>query len=571
MTIPILLAVDDRPDFLERVRLELGRRYGGDYRVEGESSPDEALRRLEAWRSAGEEVIVLLAPVRMETLAGVEFLARAHEIHPHARRVLVVPPGNRSAAKPVLRAMSLGLIDHYVRTPAHSPDEAFHQTLTMLLRDWQRRGTREPEALDIVGARWEPRSYELRDRLERTGLGYRFHTIDSAEGRALAERAGLPDGPFPVVIPMGGEPLANPSDEQVAVAVGARHADDGGVFDLVVVGAGPAGLSAAVYGASEGLRTIVVDRDTIGGQAAASSRIRNYLGFPFGIGGAELCSRALDQAWAFGAETSVLREAVDLRPGGAEHVLAFANGTRIVGRTVVLAMGATYTRLGVPEVEALAGAGVFYGGGTSEAPAMAGRHVFVAGAGNSAGQAAVHLARFADRVTMVVRGATLAASMSEYLIREIEASRNIGVLTHTTIVGARGAGRLEGLVLHHGSSGETRTEAGSALFILIGAEPRTGWLPPDIRRDPRGFVLTGRDLAAIGGEGGPAHARAPLLHETSVPGIFAVGDVRSGSVKRVASAVGEGGVVIQSVHQYLAGQSLAAAASADVPDPAQTA
>jgi thioredoxin reductase (NADPH) len=308
-------------------------------------------------------------------------------------------------------------------------------------------------------------------------------------------------------------------------------------------------LSAAVYGASEGLRTLVVERETIGGQAGTSSLIRNYLGFPFGISGAELTNRALDQAWAFGAETSVLRQATDLRRDGSNYILVFADGTQIISRTVVLAMGASYQRLDIPNLEALVGVGVFYGGGVTEAQAMEGQHVFVAGAGNSAGQAAVHLAKYADRVTMLVRGGNLASSMSDYLVQEIKTTDKIEVWLRTTIVDGQGAQRLEGLVLKDMVSGDTRTVPATALFVLIGAQPRTEWLPASILRDKRGFILTGPDLQS-NEELSPPKPR--LLLETSLPGVFAAGDVRHGSVKRVAAAVGEGGMAIQAVHHYLA-------------------
>ncbi|HEX8362871.1 MAG TPA: FAD-dependent oxidoreductase [Longimicrobium sp.] len=549
MTNPMLLVLGQEPRFTDLLCAELERRYGADYQVACETAG--ALERLAA---VGGRVAVLFAPPRLGDVSGVELLEGARDIFPDARRVLVTGAGPRSADRPVLRAMSLGRIDRHVREPARQGDEAFHRVVSELLDEWQRRQPSEAGAIDLVGERFEPRAYRIRDLLERTGLRFHFHEVDSPEGRALAERAGFPAGPFPVLIPVGGGALANPTDEEAAVALGARHAADEGLFDVAIVGAGPAGLSAAVYAASEGLRTIVVERETIGGQAGASSRIRNYLGFPFGISGAELCSRALDQAWAFGAETSVVREVTGLEREEEGHVLAFSNGSRIAARTVILATGAAYTRLGVPEVEALAGAGVFYGGGVSEAPAMAGQQVFVVGAGNSAGQAAVNLARYAARVTMLVRGESLAATMSDYLIREIEGFQNVEVLLRTTIAGAEGSGRLQGLVVRNRDSGATRMLPGTALFVLIGAEPRTGWLPPEILRDAKGFILTGGDLPAA-----PADGRPPLLHETSVPGIFAVGDARHGSVKRVAAAVGEGGMAVQSVHQHLAHRQRAAA------------
>ncbi len=544
---PIIMVVDDQPHELERVQAELLKRYSADYEVIAESSPESALRRLEALRTAEAQVVILLAAQQLGTMSGIDFLAQAHERYPYAKRVLLISWGNRPQTKPLLKAISLGQLDHYVTRPSYAPDERFHQLITALLADWQHQQRAQPEIVTLIGQRWDARSYEIRDLLQRSGLPYKFYEADSDEGQALLQRVQHVDGPFPVFVRFDGQVLTNPTNEEAAVAVGARHSFEQGVFDLAIVGAGPAGLSAAVYGASEGLRTIVVDRETIGGQAGTSSLIRNYLGFPFGISGAELTNRALDQAWAFGTETSVLRQAIDLRMSGSEHVLVFSNGTEIVSRAVVLAMGASYQRLGIPHLEALVGSGVFYGGGVTESQAMAGQHVFIAGAGNSAGQAAVHLAKYARRVTMIVRGSSLASSMSAYLVKEIETSDNIDVLLHTKIIDGYGGGRLEGLVLENNVSGETQTFDAAALFVLIGATPRTEWLPASILRDKRGFILTGQDLAS---STAPPE-RSPLVLETSMPGVFAAGDVRHGSVKRVASAVGEGGIAVQSVHQYL--------------------
>ena len=542
MTTPTLLAVHDRLAALDLIRRELTGRYATHYEIICEQSPQSALQQLDALRPTPEAaVLALFAASDMTTMTGVEFLHRAHELHPHARRVLLIPRSNRSASKPILRLISQGLIDRYVATPSRSPDENFHHLVTELLRDWQQHRPDRPAVVTLVDQRWAPRSAEIRDLLQRGGLPFVFHPADSAEGRALLHQVQHPAGPFPVVIRYDGQVLTNPSNEQMALALGVRHASTEGVFDAVVIGAGPAGLSAAVYAASEGLRTIVLDRESIGGQASSSSLIRNYLGFPVGIGGADLCNRALDQAWSFGAETSVMRAVTDVRVEGDHRTVALADGAEVTARAVILATGARYQRLGIPSVEELVGAGVFYGGGITEAPALAGQQVYVVGAGNSAGQAAIHLAKYADRVTMVVRGSGLTTSMSDYLVKTIHATGNIEVHLRTTVIGAHGAERLEELVLHDVASGRTRTVPAAALFVLIGAEPHTDWLPAGIHRDDKGFILTGADLP-------PVHL--PL--ETSMPGVFAAGDVRHGSVKRVASAVGEGSVSILSVHQYLA-------------------
>ena len=551
---PILLAVHEQTRELEMIRRELLSRYAADYEIICEGSVASALERLDVLRvTSGAQVLVLFAADQMNTMTGIEYLQRAHELHPRAQRVLLIPWGNRSASKPILRAVSLGRIDRFATIPGRSPDESFHHLVTELLRDWQQLQHGRPTVVTVIGERWDPRSHEVRDLLQRSGLPFAFHATDSDDARALLQQVQRPAGPFPVFIRFDGQVLTNPTNEEAAVALGVRHSSEEGTFDVVVVGAGPAGLSAAVYGASEGLRIIVVDRETIGGQAGTSSLIRNYLGFPLGIGGAELCNRALDQAWSFGAETSVLRQATDLRTDGSDHFVVLADGTEIATRAVVLAMGASYQRLGIPGLESLVGAGVFYGGGMTEAQAMDGQQVYVVGAGNSAGQAAIHLAKYAAGVTMIVRGGALGASMSDYLVKMIDATENIDVQLRTTVADGHGAVRLEELVLQNSNTGEARTVPAAALFVLIGAQPHTGWLPSSIERDQHGFILTGEDLPSASVTAGRAGTqRPPFLLEASMPGLFAAGDVRHGSVKRVASAVGEGGTSIRSVHQYLA-------------------
>jgi thioredoxin reductase (NADPH) len=544
MTNPILMLAADQANTSDIAYQELRKRYGSDYDIIREA-PESALQHLRTLRDQGGQVAIVLAALSASA-QGIEFLERAHELHPQAKRVLLIGQANRSASKSLLKVISLGRIDRFATIPSRLPDENFHSLITELLQGWQHRRQPPSPLVTLVGERWDARAYELRDLLHRSGLPFAFFEADSEEGRALLQRVGHPNGPFPVVVRYDDYALANPSTDEAAQMVGARHSKEEGIFDLIVVGSGPAGLSAAVYGASEGLRTIVVDRDTIGGQAGTSAMIRNYLGFPFGISGAELTNRALDQAWSFGAETSVLRQATELRAEVDHHILSFTDGSQLAGRAILLATGASYQRLGIPALEALVGAGVFYGGGVTEAQALEGQQVYVVGAGNSAGQAAVNLAKYARSVRLLVRGSGLESSMSDYLIQEIRVTDNITVRLRTVVADGIGAQRLEGLVLKAVGSDETETVPATALFVLIGAQPHTDWLPAAILRDPKGFILTGTDLPP----GDAAHP--PLALETSMPGVFAAGDARHGSVKRVAAAVGEGGTAIQSVHRYLA-------------------
>jgi thioredoxin reductase (NADPH) len=555
---PMLLAVDEHSHDLETIQRELAKRYGADYEILAERSAASALQRLEALRAAGAHVAILLAPLEMSAMSGMSYLEQAHRLHPHAKRVLLLTHsvrwGDRSASQPIVTAIALGQIDRYTTKPSSSPDEQFHRVITELLQEWQRPGQGQRELVTIVGARTGDRSYELRDLFERNGHPFAFMEKGSHEGRALLQQVGRPDGPYPVVILRDGQTLTDPSREEIVVGfLGAHDSIEGGPYDLTIVGAGPAGLSAAVYGASEGLRTLLVEREAIGGQAGTSSLIRNYLGFPQGISGADLTNRAFDQAWLFGAQTAIMRAAIDLRMERFDRVLTLSDGRELVSRAVVLAMGASYQRLGVARLEALVGSGVYYGAAVTEAPAMSGQQVFVAGGGNSAGQAAIYLAKYAKHVTMLVRGDALAASMSDYLVKEIAGTANIEVRLRAKIVDGLGNQRLEALVIEDSLSGETLTVPAQALFVLIGAQPHTEWLPASIRRDKQGFILTGQDLTAVVGNSseGAAPQQSPSLLETSMPGVFAVADVRHGSVKRVASAVGEGAIAIQMVHQYL--------------------
>lgn len=551
---PTLAVVDDNTDDLRTIERELRKRYSADYDIVCELSAEAALHQLEALKAAGTQVALLLADLWMLEMMGLEFFDRAHDLHPYARRILLINWGDRSSTEPILQAVTIGQIDHYSIKPLKLPDEQFHRLITERLDEWSRQHQPSAEVVQIVGEQWSARSHELRELLARFGIPFGFYETGSEEGKALLRKAGRPDGPFPVVILFDNLVMADPSNQQIAEAFEINKQYEGEIFDLVIVGAGPAGLSAAVYGASEGLRTMVIEREVFGGQAGTSSLIRNYLGFPTGLSGRELANRAYLQAFLFGTEFYFLRQVTGLRVDGHDRIVTLSDGNELVSHTVVLAMGASYRRLEIPRLEALVGAGVFYGAAVTEAPALKGQQVFVAGAGNSAGQAAIHLAKYAEPVTILARGSSLTSSMSDYLIKEIEATDNIDVLVNTQIIEGQGSRRLEGLTLQNTSTGEHWNAPAAALFVLIGAEPHTQWLPPSIIRDQQGFILTGQDVIQNGNlrEGWPLQ-RPPLLFETGMPGVFAVGDVRHRSVKRVASAVGEGGIAIQMVHEYLNG------------------
>jgi thioredoxin reductase (NADPH) len=557
-TKPVLVAVEDDDDDLERISRELLKRYGEDYRIVCETSAERGLERLRELKAAGEDVVLVLADQWLPGASGTEFLARTHDLFPTAKRALLIEPDDSAVREPLLRSSALGRIDHYLNKPRRSPDEQFHRVIAEFLDEWTRAHRPGFVAVRIVGERWSARSHELKDLCSRSGISFEFHEAHTGEGKALLDRVGETPGRLPGVVLFDREVLVDPSNAEIVDAF-AKNSPYGvnirpgqRTFDLVVVGAGPAGLAAAVYGASEGLDTLVLDKDTFGGQAGTSALIRNYPGFSRGISGRELAMQAYTQAWLFGASFHFARHATGLRRGRDGLVVSLSDGEEVTGRTVIIATGASYRRLGVPSLEALIGAGVFYGAAVSEAQAVQGQEVYVVGGANSAGQAATHLSKYASRVTLLVRGRSLSTSMSEYLIREIEAAQNIEVRFETAVTGGGGEGRLEHLFLKNLGSGSTEVVPAAALFALIGAEPHTGWLPEEVERDKRGYVLTGQDLLRDGRhlpQGWPL-GRPPLLMETSMPGVFAVGDVRRGSVKRVASAVGAGAIAIQSVHEY---------------------
>jgi thioredoxin reductase (NADPH) len=550
----VIFVVGSDPSTVAYVATALERRYDRDYRVDYELSGADALARLESMQKQGERVALVLAEPWMPELSGVELLSRVGDLHPGAGRALLIEWGDwgdEATADAIREAIAVGQIDYYVLKPWKSPDEQFHHTIAEFLQEWATADTSAPYEVTLVADAWSARSSELRSLLSRNGVPHVFHPSDSPTGQRLVREVDLEGASEPVVILLGGRVLVDPSNAELARAYGVSTelGDSPPELDVAVVGAGPAGLASAVYASSEGLSALVVERESIGGQAGSSSRIRNYLGFARGVAGAELAQRAYQQAWVFGTRFMVMREVSGLRTDGALHHLTIPDGGEIMARSVVLAMGVSYRRLEIPALEALGGAGVFYGSSPSQAQQFAGGLVYVLGGGNSAGQAAIHLAGFADQVTIVVRGPDLAASMSSYLIEEIEAAPNIEVALSTQVVDGTGEQRLEQLELHDSASGSTPTVPADALFVMIGARPHTNWLPAEIARDQHGFVLTGPDLS-LDSVGWPLE-RSPFGFETSVPGVFAVGDVRSRSVKRVAAAVGEGSVVVQQVHSHL--------------------
>jgi thioredoxin reductase (NADPH) len=548
-TLPVLLVADGSPDDLRLVARALERRFGADYAVVAASSAAEALDALSRLARQGTPVALVAAHVRLPETGGVELVRRAHALHPGACRALFVEmahaAGMGAGIAPVLRASALGQIDLPILKGWVSPEEWLYPQVQEALSAWSLAHRPHHEHVSVVGEQWAPRSHDLRDLLSRNTVPFGFHPADSESGRRLLAEHGLDPSRLPAVILFDGTVLVDPDDRALAEAFGVRTAPAHDRYDVAVIGAGPAGLAAAVYGASEGLRTLVVEPRALAGQAGTSSRIRNYLGFPRGVAGSELAARAYDQARQFGAEFVFMRQATGLAARGDDRVLSGAG--EAVARAVVIATGVSYRRLGIPSLDRLVGMGVFYGAAAAEARAMEGQRVAVVGAGNSAGQAALHLARYAEQVTMVVRGASLAASMSDYLVREIEASERIEVRVRAQVVDGRGGDRLETLVVEDGA-GRRQELPAAGLFVLIGAEPHTGWLAGALQRDGAGYLATGPDLSL---DGWPLRRR-PMVLETSLPGVFAAGDVRQGAVKRVAAAAGEGSVAIGSVHQRLA-------------------
>jgi thioredoxin reductase (NADPH) len=549
MARPILLAVDDDVSVLEAVVQDLRRQYGATYRVMRAASGQAALDTLMQLKTRQEPVALLLSDQRMPGMTGVEFLERAVEIYPEARRVLLTAYADTEVA---IRAINTARIHYYLTKPWDPPEEKLYPVLSDLLEDWQ-AGYRPPfEGLRVIGHRWSLRDHKVRTFLSQNQVPYRWLDVAGNEEalKLLADAGQTPDK-LPVVLFADGGALVDPELEELAARVGLRVQATQEFYDMVVVGAGPAGLAAAVYGASEGLRTVVIEPVAPGGQAGSSSRIENYLGFPSGVTGADLGRRAHTQATRFGAEF-VTQRATGLRIDGQYRFVQLADGREVSSHVILLAPGVQYRKLGIPGSDRLAGRGIYYGAALVEALACKDEEVYVVGGANSAGQAALHFAKFACKVTMLVRGDGLSATMSKYLIDEIERTSNIVVEPHTQVLEAMGEERLEEMKLS-GPQGE-RVVPATSVFVFIGAAPGTGWLPPSILRDDKGFLLAGPDLRVDGKlPESWREEREPFLLESSVPGVFVAGDVRHGSVKRVASAVGEGSIAVQFVHQYLAG------------------
>jgi thioredoxin reductase (NADPH) len=545
--IAALLVVSDDERQRERLRADLEHRFGNDYEVlafGSLSAPDQFPVEADMTVAA----VVAAARLPSTCQSGIDLLRVVRARHPRARRVLLVDRGEWRD-HPVRRAMVLGEVHSYLFVPWEPRERWLYQPMSEYLADWSLTQPPERVAVSMVGVQWHERSHYLRDIFTRGGIPFEFHAETSEAGKALLAETGQDGRRLPVVRIHPGRVFADPTDAELVEALGFETQPVDLDCDVAIVGAGPSGLSAAVYAASEGLRTVVLEPGVPGGQAGTSSMIRNYLGFPHGLSGADLTNRALEQAWLFGARMLLVRHAVTLSADGDRRVLTTDMGDRISARAVVIAVGVTWRRLQVPALDSLMGSGVFYGAAASEADAMAGKRVVIVGGGNSAGQAAVHLARFAQSVTILIRRASLAETMSDYLVREIEATPVITVRPQTEVVDGGGDGRLEYVLLRSVRTASEEAVEASALFVMIGAEPHTDWLAGVLARDEQGYVLTGTHLEEISDAG----AYRPRYLETSMPGVFAVGDVRHASTKRVASSVGSGAIAVQLIHDYLSG------------------
>jgi thioredoxin reductase (NADPH) len=549
MAKPAILVVDDDVQVLRAIDRDLRRKYGGAYRVVRSDSADAALDALRQLKLRNEPVALLLSDQRMPRVTGVEFLEQAMTIYPDTKRALLTAYADIDAA---IRAINTVKIDYYLMKPWDPPEEQLYAVVDDLLDDWQASFQPVFEGVRVIGHRWSPEGHQIKNFLARNQVPYRWMDVEAeVEARRLIEAAGTDPLGLPLVLFPDGTTLVQPTTPDLAAKVGLQMQAALPFYDLIIVGAGPSGLAAAVYGASEGLRTILIEREAPGGQAGTSSRIENYLGFPQGVSGAELARRAVTQARRFGVEVLAPQEASGVRVDGPYRIVTLADGSSINCHTLLIATGVSYRKLDIPGVQQLTGAGVYYGAAMTEAMACRGEEVYIVGGANSAGQAAMYFSRYASKVIMLVRGDSLAKSMSHYLIDQINATPNIQVRTNTTVVEAHGETSLSALTIADLRAGTTERVPATGLFIFIGAMPRTDWLAGVVERDANGFILAGPDLVHDGRRP-RGFDREPFLLETSVPGIYVAGDVRSSSVKRVASSVGEGSIAIQFIHRYLA-------------------
>jgi thioredoxin reductase (NADPH) len=540
---PYIMIIDDEPPALTAMLDALARRFGGDYQVVSHLQVTTALAELEKIKQDGNKVALVIADQWMPEMTGAEFLQRAHMVHPGAQRALLVAWGDKEASSIVLQACSFGQMENYILKPWFPPEVHLYPLVEEFLSDWVRENRPMMELVRIIGTDPSPRAIEITLFFERNGIPSGFYTADSAEGKEYLQQAGADGSQLPVVITFEGRCMIDPSNADLADEFGMSELEET-TCELAIVGAGPAGLSAGVYSASEGLRTIFVERDVVGGQAGSSSLIRNYLGFPRGISGGELTRRAYQQAWLFGAKYALARAATRLRASGFDPIITLDDGTEIAARAVLIATGANYRRLNISSLDRFTGAGLYYvTGGMGRM--FKDKDVFIAGAGNSAGQAVSYLAKFARKVTLLVRGETLEKRMSDYLIQDISRLPNVEVRLQCEAIDGNGQTRLEEIIVKNHSTGKTETLPVAAFFVMIGALPHTEWLSNSVQRDKHGFIITGSDVVQ-------KSPRQPLRFETSLPGVFAAGDVRHASVKRVASAVGEGSVAIHFIHDYLA-------------------
>ena len=550
MTKPALIVVDDDPQVLAAVRRDLRSRYRESYTVISASSGEEALSTVRELKSRGDELAMVISDQRMPGLQGTDVLAKSRETYPTARRVLLTAYSDIDAA---IKAINVAHLDHYLSKPWDPPEECLFPVVDDLLEDWQAQYLPETKGLRVVGHQWSPRSHVIKNYLAGNLIPYRWLDVArNPETKSLLDAAGIGMTELPALFFEDGTTLRNPEPREVAERLGRSLAAAQNLYDLVIAGAGPSGLGAAVYGASEGLKTLLLDRISPGGQAGTSSRIENYLGFPAGVSGSELTRRAVAQAQRLGAEMVIPLELTGVSIDAGYKRLTLSDGREIVTRTLLAATGMEYREHPSPGVAEHTGAGVYYGSATTEAPVCSNQRVLVIGGGNSAGQAAMYLSRYANEVQIVIRRESLRHTMSQYLIEQIEKTPNIRLRARTELERVDGTDRVERVTLK-AEDGSTVEEDADAVFIFIGTRPRSGWLPDDVLRDDKGFVLTGRELSADARYSRTwKERRPPMLLETSVPGIFAAGDIRAGAMNRVASAVGEGSMAVKFVHEYLA-------------------